>query len=304
MSLVDKIRHLLNDPPPEFIFEFSETGIAWAQSGKVTKGGFQPLEPGVITVSPVRDNVNKPELLQEAIYKIVPLIAGSKRRRPCALILPDYCGRVAVLDFDSFPSDPAEQQSLIRFRVKKTVPFDLDAAAISYHVQHAHGAGKRRDVVVAVVSLEILARYEAPLRMAGLQPGLVTISALSAFNMLQSSTLDIIAKLSGTVLSVGVSDQNVLRMFRCLELDEISADALLAVLFPTFAFVEDEFKKRPERLLLCGFGAFGDVVTPALEGELFARVEPLRSPFGTLAPFNSGLIGYNSSLGLTAGEAA
>jgi hypothetical protein len=33
-----------------------------------------------------------------------------------AVILPDYCARVAVLDFDAFPDDPEEQQALVRFR--------------------------------------------------------------------------------------------------------------------------------------------------------------------------------------------
>jgi type IV pilus assembly protein PilM len=297
MSLVEKIRFLLNDPPPEFVFEFSETGIAWAQTGNSPNSGFQPLDPGVLAISPVKDNVLKPELLEQAVMRIVP---EDRRRRPCAIILPDYSSRVAVLDFDSFPSEPAEQLSLVRFRVKKTVPFDLDAANVGFHVQPHAGGGKKRDVVVAVVSLEILARYEAPLRMAGLHPGLVTISALSALNMVQSAGLEIVAKLSGSALTVAVTDQNALRMYRCVELDELTANAVLAVLYPTYAYVEDEFKKKPERLLLCGFGSFGEIVGPGLEQELGTPVEPLRSPLGTLGTSNAGLLGYLAGVGINA----
>lgn len=301
MSLVDKIRHLLTDPPPEFLFEFSETGIAWAHHGKTLASGFQPLEPGVMAISPVKDNVLKPELLEQSVMRIVP---EDRRRRPCAIILPDYCARVAVLDFDSFPSEPAEQLSLVRFRVKKSVPFDLDAANVSFHVQPAASGRKKRDVVVAVVSLEILARYEAPLRVSGLHPGLVTISALSALNMVQPSGLEVIAKLSGSALTVAVVDQNALRMYRCVELDELTAEAVLAILYPTYAYIEDEFKRKPERLLLCGFGSFGEVIAPGLEAELSTTVEPLRSALGTIGTSNAGLLGYLAGTGVASLEVA
>ena len=60
------------------------------------------------------------------------------------MILPDYAARVSVLDFDSFPSTPEEQLSLVRFRVKKTIPFDIDSAAVSYYVQPAPRQGARK----------------------------------------------------------------------------------------------------------------------------------------------------------------
>lgn len=302
MSIVDKIRNLLKEPPPEFIFEFSEAGISWAHHGKTESSGFQPIEPDTLSVSPVRDNVLKPDALATGVNTIVSQANGTaqKKRRPCALILPDYCGRVAVLDFDSFPSEPTEQMSLVRFRVKKSVPFDLDAASLSFHVQPHSSGGKKKDVVVAVVSLEILARYEAPLRMAGLHPGLVTISALTALNMVQSTALEVVAKLCGKVLSVAVTENNSLRMFRCLELDHVTPEEVIAVLFPTFAYIEDELKKRPERIFLCGFSTLAESFTPQLEQELQVRIEPLRSPMGMPGPYSAGLLGYLQGVSLVA----
>jgi type IV pilus assembly protein PilM len=297
MSLLVKLRRLLEEPPPEFVFEFSEAGIAWAHRAKTQSSGFQPFTDQVLSVSPVRDNVLMPEKLQEVLGKLVPT-APNKRRRAAAIILPDYCSRVAVLDFDTFPSDPQEQMSLVRFRVKKSVPFDLEAASVSYHVQpHALG-GKKRDVVVAVVSQEILARYEAPLRMAGLHAGLVTLSALVALNMVNSPDLEVVAKLSGKALSVSVVENNVLRMFRCVEMDDVTPADITTVLFPTFAYIEDEFKKKPQRLLLCGFGSLGESLAPELGVELNAVVEPLRSAYGLPSPYNSGLLGYLQQTGV------
>lgn len=293
MSLAGKLKRLLEEPPPEYVFEFSEAGIAWAHTGKQPANGFFPLEPGTIAVSPVRDNILKPEAVESAVVGLAPS-AGAKRR-PAAIILPDYCGRVAVLDFDSFPGQPEEQAALVRFRVKKSVPFDLDAASVSYAVQP--GGGKRKDVVVAVVALDILARYEAPLRVAGLHPGMVTISALAAMNLMNDSGLDITAKLTGKFLSVMVSDNNALKMVRCVELEHVTPDEIVSVLFPTFAYVEDEMKRRPQRLLLCGFGEAAVEIGDRLAAELSVTVEPLRSPFGMPGPHNAGLYGYMQAAG-------
>ena len=82
-------------------------------------------------LSPLEDNVLRPEIVGAMIGRLAPS-TGSKKRRPAAVILPDYAARVSVLDFDSFPSSAEEQLSLVRFRVKKTIPFDIESAAVSY----------------------------------------------------------------------------------------------------------------------------------------------------------------------------
>jgi len=295
MSLVRKLLALVKEPPPEFVFELSEAGIAVAyRADKNHTFAFEPLEPGVITVSPLHDNIQQPEVVASQVRKLVPN-SQSRNRRPAALILPDYCGRIAVLDFDQFPSDPLEQQSLVRFRIKKSVPFDLESAVVSHAAQPRQGS-KGVDVVVAVVPLEILARYEAPLRAAGLHPGYVTTSTLAALRLLADTGLAVTAKLSGRVFTLAVTNGNSLKLLRCVELADVSVDEILNILFPTFAYVEDELGSRPAKLALCGFGDLSASLTAALETEMSLTVEPLRSQYGTPGPYNAGMYGYLQSL--------
>ena len=42
--------------------------------------------------------------------------------------------RVFVLDFDSLPAKPAEALPVLRFRLRKMVPFDVEHAGVSYQV--------------------------------------------------------------------------------------------------------------------------------------------------------------------------
>jgi type IV pilus assembly protein PilM len=149
MSLLTSLTGLLKDPPPAYAFELSEAGIAAAEIGRPPRISFTPLEKDTISVSPLRDNVLRPETLLSQV-RAVARGDGTRKRRRAALILPDYAVRVTVLDFDDFPSDAREQASLIRFRLKRTVPFDVDAAAMSYQVQPGRAKQKKLDVVVAI----------------------------------------------------------------------------------------------------------------------------------------------------------
>jgi type IV pilus assembly protein PilM len=274
------------------VFEISEAGIASARIGSRTELGFHPLKAGTLAVSPLKENVTDPDDFAAAVRAAAGTEAGRKRK-DAALILPDYSSRIAVLDFDSFPSDPAQQLSLIRFRLKRSVPFDVEAAALSYYCQPGD---KKFDVVVVTAPLEIVSRYEAPFRAAGLNPGLLTMSAIAALDLAPEAGLSVIAKLTGRMLTVLVRQQGTLKLVRCLELPSQSPEDVIAVLVPTFVYMEDNLGGRPEKLFLCGFGADGAVAARQFQEELSVEVEPLRSPLGTPGENNAGLLGYLRSI--------
>jgi len=291
--MFDRLKLLLNDPPPAMAFEISEAGIASARIGARVELEFYPLKPGTLAVSPLKENVLDPDDFTMAV-RAVGNTQSSRKRRDVALILPDYCTRMAVLDFDSFPSDPKEQTSLVKFRMKRSVPFDVDSAALSYVAQPA--AGKKMDVVVTVAPLEIVSRYEAPFRAAGMNPGLVTTSALAALELSPEGGLSVLAKLTGKVLSVMVRQGHSLKLARCLEMPSASLDDIAAVLLPTFVYIEDNLGGRAERLTLCGFGAQTDEAQRRFHEELGVEAPPMRSPLGTPGENNAGLLGYLRSI--------
>jgi type IV pilus assembly protein PilM len=282
MSLLGSLARTVQDPPPEFVFELSEAGIAYARGGELD---FEALAPGVVHPSPVEDNLPQPEKAAAVLQHIAAVGAGGKAKtRRAAVILPDHAARVTVLDFDSFPSSAAEQLALVRFRVKKTVPFDIESAAVSYFAQPVEGS-KRQEVVAVTVALEVLARYEALFRNAGFHPGEITTSALAALNLYPKTggAPGVVAKLSGHVLTVMVIAGGRLRLFRCLALEDATEAEIRGVLHPTLAYAEDELGARVERLTVCGFSQ------APLENIAF---EPLRSRRGAVAAFNAGLLGY------------
>jgi type IV pilus assembly protein PilM len=288
-----KLTSILQDPPPAMAFEISEAGIAAARIGARAELDFLPLKPGTLAVSPLKENVLDPDDFIMAVRRLGGTQAA-RRRKDVALILPDFSARISVLDFDQFPKDAKEQASLIRFRLKRSVPFDVESAALSYWAQS--GEKGRVDAVVVLAPLEIVSRYEAPFRTAGMNPGLITTSSLAALELAPEAGLSVLAKLSGRVLTLVVRDKVQIKLVRCLELPSSELEDIAAVLIPTFVYIEDNLGRPTENLLLCGFGPATDAAEHRFAQELGVAVEALRSPLGTPGENNAGLLGYLRSI--------
>src|ERR1019366_7362141 len=100
-----------------------------------------------------------------------------ERSRDVIAILPDTSVRVVLLDFETLPSKRDEAEAVVRFRLKKSLPFDLNAARIS---SHAQSSGKGVRGVAGVVLNTVLQEYESAFRDGGYNPGMVMPSMLAA----------------------------------------------------------------------------------------------------------------------------
>jgi type IV pilus assembly protein PilM len=273
MSALQKIMGVLRDPPPEFAFEIAADSIAFARTRPPSALRHAPLPPGVLVPSPVKENVLNPAAFAEAVRGLVPPATG-RGRRGAALILPDNSVRIAILDFDTLPEKEEERRPLINFRLRKTVPFDIDEAALSYFPQ----AGKK--VIVALAHSEIVAHYEAPFRAAGLHPGLVTVSSLAMLELLPNTGSLVVARHSPGVLTVIAVSEGIVTIARSIELSEDPAE-ITAAIYPTLAYIEDQSGVRPGKLFISGFEDIADQLSVDLE----IPVETLREPYPGLAGY-------------------
>ena len=106
------------------------------------------------------------------------LEAVALRSREVTLIVPDAAVRVLLLEFDELPAKFAEALPVVRFRLKKLLPFDADDAAVSYQVMSS--SKNLLHVLAVAMPRELLADYELVVREAGFEPGAVLPSTLAA----------------------------------------------------------------------------------------------------------------------------
>jgi type IV pilus assembly protein PilM len=106
------------------------------------------------------------------------LEAVSLKTRDVTLVVPDSAVRVLLLDFDELPAKEAEALPVVRFRLKKLLPFDADDAAVSYQVMTTTRGVVQ--VIAVAMPREVLADYESVVREAGFEPGAILPSTLAA----------------------------------------------------------------------------------------------------------------------------
>jgi type IV pilus assembly protein PilM len=115
------------------------------------------------------------------------LEAVSLKTRDVTLVVPDSAVRVLLLDFDELPTKESEALPVVRFRLKKLLPFDADDAAVSFQVM-----GTTRGVmqVIAVaMPREVQTDYEGVVREAGFEPGAILPSTLAALAGLEEGDM-------------------------------------------------------------------------------------------------------------------
>ncbi len=157
-----------------------------------------------------------PEAVANAIRSALGQV--SPRSRSVTLVLPDTVVRVFVLDFDSLPPSLLKPLSVLRFRLRKMVPFDVEHAGLSYQVLSRSKTECK--VLAAVLPGPILGEYEAAVRAAGYEPGAVLPSSLAALEAVDSMEAVLIANLSPAALTTSITNGQDLLLYRTLDLPE------------------------------------------------------------------------------------
>ena len=75
---------------------------------------------------------------------------GGSGSRDVTLVVPDSAVRVLLLDFDQLPAKAAEALPVVRFRLKKLLPFDADDAMVSYQVMSSDEGTRCKVLAVAM----------------------------------------------------------------------------------------------------------------------------------------------------------
>ncbi len=134
----------------------------------------RPLPEGLVRPSALQPNVADPAALAGEVRR---LFSGLEVPAGVCLVVPDATAKVAILELDTLPASRREALELVRFRLKKTVPFRIEDAVVDFQHQPARG-GKTR-LLTAVISKTVLEPYAAAVEALGAQAGVVTLSTLA-----------------------------------------------------------------------------------------------------------------------------
>lgn len=181
----------------------------------------QELEfpPDTLRVSLRESNVLQQSAFVATIRQSANMLLAKTARASVAL--PDASGRVMLVDLDTRFKSRDEAADIIRWKLKKNFPFDINEAHFDFQVLQERGSGEV-SVLVSLICRQVLQQYEELLVEAGLEPNQIDFTSFRLFELFASKlTLDedylFISHMAG-VLSLMVFSHGVLSFYRAKEL--------------------------------------------------------------------------------------
>jgi type IV pilus assembly protein PilM len=232
------------------------------------------LAPGSVVPDLVEANLRQADAVKEAVHEALGSVAG--RSHDVIAVVPDAAVRVVLLEFDSLPSDAEEAAGVVRFRLKKSLPFDVDKARVSYHAQKSK-EGIR--VVAAVALASVVEDYEAVIQEAGFSPGVVLPSMLAALGVAEGQRPTLVVKVDARTTSIAILNSDQLQLFRTLENTRgvtITGEQLAEEVYPSVVFFQDTYHLNIEKIFVAGL-ADTSTAAPALRAQTGAEVQELIS---------------------------
>jgi type IV pilus assembly protein PilM len=265
-----------NTPKPKLACEIAADRVL---VGRLGEGGrsleacaARELAPGSVVPDLVEGNLRQREAVKSAVEEALGSVAV--RSRDVIAIVPDAAVRVVLLEFDTLPADSEEAASVVRFRMKKSLPFDVDKARVSYHAQKSN-EGVR--VVAAVALSSVVEEYEAAFRDAGFSPGVVMPSMMAALGAAIGESPTLVVKVDARTTSIAILNAEQLQLFRTLENTRgvtITGEQLAEEVYPSVVFFQDTYHLNIERIFVAGIADIGSAA-PALQAQTGAEVQEL-----------------------------
>lgn len=178
------LRALFQTPPPDVAIEI-EAGhvgggrIAWRGAQAVVSAhAVEPLPPGAVVPGLTASNIADVAVVGQAVARV---LAQLGRPRRVGLVVPDAVGKVALVRFETLPARPSDLVELVRWQVKKTAPFPIEEAVVSFTPGTLPPEGGH-EFVVTLARTEVIGQYEEACRIGGAQAGLVDLATFAVIN--------------------------------------------------------------------------------------------------------------------------
>lgn len=265
-----------NIPKPKLACEIAADRVLAGRfsdhGGGLAASAARELAPGSVIPDLVENNLRQREAVRTGIEAALGGVAAHSK--DVIAIVPDAAVRVMLVEFDTLPSDQEEALGVVRFRLKKSLPFDVDKAKVSYHAQKVNDEVR---VVAAVAMSSVIDDYERVFRDAGFNPGVVLPSTLAALGAADAKRPTLVIKVDAHTTSIAILNEDQLQLFRTLENTRgvtITGEQLAEEVYPSVVFFQDTYHLNIERIFVAGLPESGGAA-PALRAQTGAEVQEL-----------------------------
>ncbi len=288
IGIVRRFDHWLHAMPhPSVVVEVAAEHVAVARwgskRGHLDGVAVESLPAGSVMPSPIETNVTQPEAVRAALRRTFNRVPAGGA--PIALLIPDQVVRVFILPFDDLPRRSNEALPLLRWRLKKSVPFDVDETVVAWMRQAARD--ESLEVVTSVARQKIVREYEELIEPLGVTSSVVLSSTLATLPLVEERGATLLVRLSGRTLTTVITRGVSLCVYRSTEMRTDAAtlepQAVLDEVFPAVAYYQDTWNDSIDRARITGFGEREPLFGKAIAEELRIVTGPMSDADGAVS---------------------
>lgn len=148
----------------------------------VTSHASESLPEGALVPSLTGSNLRDRPAVLGALTRVLEEIG---RPRRVGLVVPDPVVKVSLVKFEQVPAKERELEELLRWQVRKSAPFPLEEAQLSF-VRGAR-AEDGHEFIVSCARRDVILEYEELCAAAGTHAGIVDLSTFNVINTVLAS---------------------------------------------------------------------------------------------------------------------
>src|SRR5262245_49921762 len=147
-------------------------------------------------------------------------------------------------------NNPEEQRTFIRWKLKKSIPFDVDTAQVAYRILGPHQSGTGVDILVALSPKSLVEEYQNLFDSLDIQAGVVLPSTLAVLNLFSSPAGDcLVVKSAPDCVTTTIFQKRRVQFYR-----RVTDMSLYDAVYPTVLYYQDKLGGQSlERLYVCGY---------------------------------------------------
>lgn len=164
--------------------EISSSGVAFALLGgsvaspRLERVSFRPFTPGTLRVSLREQNVLDSQAFISQLKDAHNTLLHRGNR--LSVTLPDTVGHIMLLDVEGRFKSRSEGLDIIRWKLKKSMPFDIADTHLDYQQLTVRENGSLA-LLVALVSRSVIGQYEELITSAGFLPARIDFNTFNLF---------------------------------------------------------------------------------------------------------------------------
>ncbi len=240
---------------PLLACEITPQGVIAARGGEqpnvITSTYPVDLPAGILAPGWREANVLDAARLSAALREALNSVSTGDRY--VTVIVPDSSVRVLTLDFDTLPDSQKDALPIVRFRLRKLLPFDADTAAVTYQTFGQRGQVR---AIVAAMPTAIRAEYESAVRTAGFEPGALLPATIAALPLLDPDAPTLLVHLAADSATIAIVSGETLLLHRVLEMALDNDEDIAQAIVVARAYFEDTLGSSPGSIVAAGSGSY------------------------------------------------